>query len=228
MDETSVRRSRSSLLALLVVATLALGGGLGLSQYLMRSGAAPLISGLYLPEARPLPDFRLSDTRGRDFGPERLLGRWSVLAYGYTHCPDICPTTLASLAKAARLLAEREPEAYAQSQFLFLSVDPARDTAARLAEYVPYFHPDILALRSAPGAPPEALYRALGLVAIVNPPGDPAKPEQYTVDHGVALYVFDPRGRLRALLRPEGAGAASGAYAPERLVEDLLAIQAQE
>lgn len=220
----STPASHSALRWLLpILALLILAAGFALSLRVHRG--APEVAGLYLPEARPLPAFALQDHRGQAFGPAELQGRWTVLAYGYTHCPDICPTTLASLAKAARALAAEDPAAYAATRFAFLSVDPARDTAARLGEYVPFFHPDFLGLR-VDGPAGEPLLRALGIVAIVNAPADPAKPDQYAVDHGVAMYLLDPQGRLRAILRPEGANAATGAYAPEILVRDIRAVEA--
>ncbi|MBI2381755.1 MAG: SCO family protein [Gammaproteobacteria bacterium] len=214
--------SRRLLLAMLMLGTLALGAGFGLRQYLNEAGRAPVIAGIYLPEARPMPTMALKDADGAVFGNAQLQGHWTVLAYGYTHCPDICPTTLASLAKAARRVRELDARAAEDFAYAFLTVDPARDTAARLKDYVPFFHPEFRALRSESGAP-ESLYKALGIVAILNPPDDPAKPGQYTVDHGVAMYAFDPQGRLRAILRPENA--AQGAYDPERLAADLLAVR---
>ena len=83
------------------------------------------------------------DFRGEPFGPDRLKGRWSFLFFGFTHCPDVCPTTLSVLAKVSR---ELEPDNGRGdgAQFVFVSVDPARDTPARLGEYVAYFDPDFL------------------------------------------------------------------------------------
>lgn len=226
MNNPSEQRTRRGLVAVICAGVLALGAGIATNVLLTRVGPAPTVSGLVFPEPRALPEFTLQDQRGLRFGLAQLRGHWSVFAYGYTHCPDICPTTLASLAKAARRIKEREPDAAKLLQYVFLTVDPERDTPARLAEYLPFFHPDFIGVRAAAPAEAQSLEQALGMVAIINKPEDPDKPEQYSVDHGVAMYLVDPDGRLRALLRPEGAGAMSGSYDTDRLTGDILAVMA--
>lgn len=217
--------ARAPWAAFLIGGLLALGAGLYFGLQLT-TPKTPVIAGLVLPQARALPDFHLEDQDGKAFGKASMAGRWTVLAYGYTHCPDICPTTLASLAAAAREIARRDPAAYRDFRFAFLSVDPGRDSAERLKTYVPFFHPDFIGLRPATGGD-EDLVKALGIIALVNPPTDPAKPDVYPVDHGIAMYLIDNQARLRAILRPDGAGAASGAYDPQRLASDILALHGQ-
>lgn len=129
-------------------------------------------------KARSLADFR---------------GRWVVLFFGYTHCPDVCPTTLKDSADALKLLT---PEQAKKVQVIFVSVDPARDTGAMLKPFVTYFHPDFLAL----GGSPEAVKKAADDFHIVyrqQPYGDGSN---YLVDHTAGSYVIGPDGKPRLYL----------------------------
>ena len=97
-------------------------------------------NGLYLLDTpRELGDFALVDHRDEPFVPARLEGHWSLVFFGFTHCPDICPTTMAFLDRLAGELEGTEAE---DTAVFLVSVDPARDTPAQLASYVPYFNPD--------------------------------------------------------------------------------------
>src|ERR1700677_2042573 len=111
---------------------------------LWRHSMAPadLLTGSYMAPARALPDFSLIDQEGRAFGPERLKGRWSLVFFGYTNCPDFCPATLATLAAVEKRL--RSDQATVRPQVIFVSVDAKRDTPAQLAKYVPYFDPEFI------------------------------------------------------------------------------------
>ncbi|HZD53929.1 MAG TPA: SCO family protein, partial [Woeseiaceae bacterium] len=124
--------ARGLLIAVPVV--LVLGG----AAWLAARNAGPPPEPQYatpLPEAKPLPDFSLVDQEGRPFTRERLRGRTSLLFFGFTHCPDICPTTLEQLASARQQLADEGPA----PQIVFVSVDPERDTPEKLAAYVRHF-----------------------------------------------------------------------------------------
>ena len=91
-----------------------------------------------LPEPKPLTAFAFTDHENRVFDLSRLKGKWSFLFFGYTHCPDVCPTTLATLARAHENMAKSKAGAE-DVQFVFISVDPNRDTAGKLRQYVTYF-----------------------------------------------------------------------------------------
>lgn len=150
-------------------------------------------------------DFRLADHRGTSRGVGDFRGKAVVLFFGYTHCPDMCPTTLADLAATVRLLG---PEGN-RVQVLFVTVDPKRDTAELLGRYVPAFHPDFLGLR---GDPEETTRIAKAFKIFVSEvPG--RTPESYTIDHSTQKLVFDAQGRLR-LLVPHGTP-------PEKIAADL-------
>jgi len=149
------------------------------------------------------PSFSLSDVTGsalgRDFaltghdGKPRTLadfrGKAVVMFFGYTQCPDVCPTTLSTMAEVMRILG---PDAD-RVQVLFVTIDPERDTPALLREYVPAFDPRFLGLYGDAAATErvakefKVLYR--------KSPG--STPDTYTIDHSAGAYVFDPQGRLR-------------------------------
>jgi len=104
------------------------------------SGSLEGVSATVLPEAKALPEFSLEDHRGNTFTNEDLTGQWSFVFFGYTHCPDVCPTTLSLLNQVDQAL-KKEP-GIDSPETVFISVDPGRDTVEQLAEYVPYFNAD--------------------------------------------------------------------------------------
>ena len=162
------------------------------------------------PEA---PKFRSTDVTGADFGKELALtdhngkqrtladfrGKAAVVFFGYTHCPDVCPTTLVDMAGVMKALgADAE-----RVQVLFVTVDPERDTPQVLTQYVPAFDPRFLGLY---GDLP-ATQRVAKEFKIFYELQPPKAPGAYTVDHSSQSYVIDPQGRLRLFVRPERIAA---------------------
>jgi protein SCO1 len=156
--------------------------------------AVELTTGTYLARARELPDFSLIDQQGRVFGSANLRGHWSLLFFGYTNCPDFCPTTLTTLAAVQKRL--RAAKAPVLPQVIFVSVDAKRDTPAQLEKYVPYFDPDFIGLTAADQPSIEAVAKKLGVAVAI----EPASGGNYTVDHSGAIFVLTPDGRLSAIL----------------------------
>ncbi|GAB7534309.1 SCO family protein [Burkholderia sp. 22PA0099] len=144
-------------------------------------------------------DFALPDTAGKMRTLADFKGRAVVLVFGYTHCPDICPTTMADLAQAMQTLG---PDAR-RVQVLLVSVDPERDTAALLAQYVAAFDPSFVALRPADDTQLKQVAKAFRIYYAKSPGKTPGS---YTMDHTAASYVFDPDGKLRLFVR-DGQGA---------------------
>ncbi|CAG1016474.1 SCO1 protein [Burkholderiaceae bacterium] len=140
-------------------------------------------------------DFQLLDHRGNRTSLADFKGKVVLLFFGFTHCPDICPTTLADMARVVNGLG---PDG-AKVQGLFATVDPARDTPEVLAKYLSPFHPGFIGLY---GDEPTtaALAREFKFFYGIQP-GHGAG--HHSVDHGGAIYVFDPQGRLRLLMGPE-------------------------
>lgn len=145
-----------------------------------------------LSTPRPLPEVPSTDHEGRPFGLEGFHGHWSLVFFGFTHCPDICPATLQVLAGARRLLDDLPPQD--RPSVVMISLDPGRDTPARLAEYVPFFDPEFRGLSVAAAHLPE-LTRAFGAAYAYSPLGE----DSYTVDHTSSVFLVDRDGRVAAV-----------------------------
>ncbi|MEE9493951.1 MAG: SCO family protein [Gammaproteobacteria bacterium] len=166
-----------------------------------------------LPEGRAIQPFQLSTGSGEAFTLENLKGHWSFLFFGYTHCPDICPTTLQDLAASIKIMAST-PSSTMIPQVVFISVDPERDNGQQLSDYVQYFNNDFIGVT---GSENEllALSRQLG---IIYARVEEKSSEDYLVDHSAALLLFDPEGHFRAVF-----GAPHKA---DNIAHDLPLIQA--
>lgn len=154
----------------------------------------------------------LTDHTGRAVTLETFRGKLVVLFFGYTHCPDVCPTTLSDMAQAFALLPAQEVE---RVQVLFVSIDPQRDTPEILKAYVPHFHPSFLGLYGTP----EAVAAAAREFKVVYRRHDTPGEIGYLVDHSAGSYVLDTRGRLR-LYQPFG-------QPPEAIAHDLRLLLAE-
>lgn len=131
--------------------------------------------------------FMLQDHRGRVVRDEEFRGKYMLIYFGYTFCPDVCPTGLQSLAQSLDLLGEDAKKV----QPLFITVDPERDTAKVLADYVQAFHPDILGLTGPRPFVDSVISKYKVKVAKVPTPG---APDGYTVDHTASLFLMDRSG----------------------------------
>ena len=148
------------------------------------------------------PAFTLVDQHGRPFSSGSLQGQVVAIFFGYTHCPDVCPATLAMFAQARRQL-EGTPAAQAV-RFVFVSVDPERDTPERVREHLEVVDPGIIGLTGSPQQVQQVL-QAWGIAA-QKVPLDPANPQAYTVAHTASVLLLDRAGRLRVRL-PFGSRA---------------------
>ena len=139
-----------------------------------------------------MPAFSVRTAQG-ELTERSLLGHWTLLFFGYTQCPDVCPGTLGMLSEALRGLGDQPPP-----QVLFISVDPARDTPALLAQYVPSFDPRFVGAAGSDTGLAE-LVRHLGVRYERHAPGAAG---QYTVDHTASVFLLDPQARLKAVFSP--------------------------
>ncbi len=153
-----------------------------------------LKTGTKLPNPRPLQPFTLTDQDGQPLTLDSLRGHWTFLAIGYTACPDICPTLMATFKAVARQITPSGAKPAAD--FLFVSVDPERDTPQRLAEYVHYFSPDF---RGGTGSDDalQAFTRQLGL--LYQRVAMPESALGHVVDHSSSILLIDPEARLSAI-----------------------------
>jgi protein SCO1/2 len=190
-----------------LIAVLAVAGGLWAAKSLTEKATAPIpqdLTATLWPEPKPLPAFSLVDHHGDPFTLDSLKGHWTFLFFGYTHCPDVCPTTLAMFDALARNLGTGD--AASDTQFVFVSVDPERDPPERLAEYVTYFNPAFLGVTGQTEVHLNALTIPLGILHMKSP--DPQSDGGYLVDHTASVILVDPRARLHAVFGPpHDAGA---------------------
>ena len=148
-------------------------------------------------------DLGLADPDGHARSLSEFRGKATVVVFGYTQCPDVCPTTLADLASAVKRLGTDA----SRVQVIFVTVDPKRDTGELLREYVPAFDPSFIGLRGDPAAT-ERVTRDFHVYAQERAG---ATPGTYTVDHSAQSFVFDPQGRIRLVfgygMKPEAMAA---------------------
>ncbi len=175
---------------------------------------------LVYPKPKAILEFALTEYQRTESGelistpltPANLNGRWRMLFFGFTTCPDICPTTLADLKGLAKTLGPQMPE------LMFVSVDPERDTPQTLRDYVDFFSPDIRTVSSADITALTTFAAQLGAVFGKVPNEDASS---YTMDHSASLYLLDPNGALVGLIRPphdmKAIAADLRAYLPSQL-----------
>ena len=164
---------------------------LGLIFFLAGCDAGPAkFSGIDITGAQGYgTDFRLSDHTGKPRSMADFHGKVVTIFFGFTHCPDVCPTTLSDMRQVMEKLG---PDA-GRVQVLFVTVDPKRDTPEVLAKYVPAFHPTFIGLYG----DAEATARTAKDFKIYFREQSGKTPESYSVDHTAGTLVFDPQGRLR-------------------------------
>jgi protein SCO1 len=176
-----------------VVLLLSLGGALGFALPLIAPDVGVQQSIEWLGNPRPIERFHLEGTAGA-FDNDSLEGRWTFVVFGFLRCPDICPTSLLQMAALADSLSEQSLDE--QMGFVFVSVDPGRDSVSDLEQYVPHFHSSILGVT---GQEEQLAQFAgdLGIQFEVSP-GE----EMYSVAHSVTFSIVDPEGVFRGRFRP--------------------------
>lgn len=151
-------------------------------------------SGTYLEQPKPIADFSIATDEGDEFRFSELGERFLVVYFGYTHCPDICPTTLAEIDRAMEILGNDAD----QFQVALLTVDPERDTAQQLDLYLAHFDESYLGLLEEDPDKRAALLADFGVFAQKDPVEN-GDPENYTVSHTSSVFVVDQSG-LRLLI----------------------------
>ncbi|MBI3431405.1 MAG: SCO family protein [Hydrogenophilales bacterium] len=153
-------------------------------------------------------DFRLTDHNGRIRTLADFRGKVVAIFFGYTHCPDVCPTTLSDFAAALKLLGAQA----GRVQVIFVTLDPQRDTPEILKQFVPAFNPSFLGMYT----DADTLKRLAKEYKVVYQKTSVKAADDYLIDHSAGTYVYDPRGHLR-LLMPYGSS-------PEAIAHDLKAL----
>ena len=183
-------RPRNFLLALLLGGTLTAG----ILYVIKSSEPAELKTALVFPEPIDLPEFSLIDQYGSTVNANAFRGQWSLLFFGFTHCPDVCPTTLQTLSNAKRVLVEASADIV--PRIVLVSVDPARDTPEVLGKYVDYFGPDNLGVTGEM----EQIQRLTSKLGIYFEKVE-SDDESYGVDHSAAVVIINPDARYSGLFR---------------------------
>lgn len=203
--------------AIVLIAALAAALGLWASQKYFgqahRSNLPQTEAVRLFDPPRTLPAYSLRQSDGTQLIPGELKGHWTLVFLGFTHCPDVCPTTLAQMS-----VAQKSWESIAEAsrpRVLFVSVDPERDTPDKIGEYAHGFHKDTLAATADVPAL-EAFAKSLSMVFAKVPAPDGAPADQYTMDHSASMAVLDPQGRMAGLLRPP--------FDPNVIAKDMKAL----
>jgi len=149
------------------------------------------------PHAVPLQPFTLTDQNGKLYTEQQLKGKWSLFFFGYTYCPDICPTTLSTL----RIMSDKirnTPDAASDMQIIFVSVDPDRDTTEVLARYMEYFGPEFTGVTGFPNELAD-MAKQFGAAYIKEPETEPGN---YLVSHTSSVFLVGPQARIIASFSP--------------------------
>lgn len=192
----SVRRGvRLTIIGVLAFMLVVVGGFIyRIGQPRLLSASEMQANGLYLMDPpRELGDFGFTDHRGAAFTPESFQDQWTLLFFGFTHCPDICPTTMAFLGDFVESLEGTEVR---DTRVVMVSVDPARDTQDVLADYVPFFNPEFT------GVTGEFLDLFRFATALNTPFRKvPGQGEDYQVDHSAYVVLINPRGHYHGFFK---------------------------
>ncbi len=199
-------KTRFGSLATIALVAIALLSGVALQKWLDKPSdtTGPSIDyGTVVASQRALPPFSLLGANDLTFSNENLQGKWTLMFFGFASCPDVCPTTLATLAKTSSLLSA---EARSSFQVVFISVDPEKDTPAAAQAYAAFFEPHFLAATGHDAALRQ-LTAPLGILYTKVP----LENGDYTMDHSTALLLLDPAGRQYAVFSaPHEAAALAG------------------
>ena len=214
MTENTRKNSNFRLIALaILVGVLSAVGGISLWNILQGPDQPSTATLMVLPEPRIVDDFTLVDDEAQPFSLENLRGHWTLMFFGFTNCPDVCPSALYDLNLASEKLEQLRGGQQPETQVVFVSVDPERDTPEKLSEYLGYFNPEFIGV-TGNQQQLASLTMQLGIAYQIeeHEPGA----EQYNVYHSVSFLLTDPEGRLH--------GVFPAPHDAERIASDLVAV----
>ncbi len=199
------------ILSRVLIISVPLSLGIFFSIYINQGhGSLEDVSATVLRDAKPLPKFVLEDHFGNGFTNKNLKNQWSLVFFGYTHCPDICPTTLSLLNQVDQVL--KKESDIDKPRIIFISVDPERDTIEQLTDYVTYFNPEFIGVTGSMENL-QVLTKSLGIV--FGKEGDDES-NDYEVYHSARILLVDPKARLKALF--------SSPYDVNQIASDYIKI----
>ena len=192
--------TKNSTLLLVVSAVVAMSAGLWLAKSSNTnevSSSAPRIQGAIYPTEKIITPFKLVNHLGNEFSNDNLTGHWSIVFVGYTHCPDICPTTLNLMSEVDRELSLQKMN---PPHVIFLTIDPERDTPKVMNSYIEYFNAEFTGLTGSL-ANIEKFTKNLNAVYRKSPGlGGEITKDDYLMDHSSALMLINPQGNLQSIL----------------------------
>ena len=192
-------KSSSTVLLIIIVAVLSIAAGVIINQTFLKTSrdtqTPPGLDATVLPQARPFSGFQLVDHNDQPFTAESLKGKWHFMFFGFTNCPDVCPTAL----KIMQGVWKKLPADKAKPGMLFFSVDPDRDPPKLLKSYVTYYHPEFIGVTGDLNQI-DILTNQLGILYGYDDKQE--KPDDYTVNHSAQILLTDPQGRMRAVFSP--------------------------
>ncbi|HEY9050620.1 MAG TPA: SCO family protein [Gammaproteobacteria bacterium] len=204
----------SYLIGLVAIIAMAAGVWLGYQTQSDNHLQPPQIQGVILPKPKPLTNIQLLNHDNEAITENSLKGKWSIVFVGYTHCPDVCPTTLSVLTQMYSLMLEQD---IAPPQVVFISIDPERDNPDLLKQYVKYFNPDFI---GATGNNNQltSVTQQLNVVytKVAGTSGDVAASD-YLMDHSSTLLLINPDGHLQSYL--------TAPHTPMKIIESILFSQ---
>ena len=190
-----LKHNGSSKIVFIVAGLVALLVGAALYHFLFAQKEMQLIRTFDQP--RMIDSFSAHDHNGQPFTEQSFLGKWSIVFFGFTTCPDVCPTAMSNINQVVQKL---DADLLKDTQVVMISVDPERDTIERLSKYVPAFNKDFVGVN---GSLEETrkLTKSMG-VSFFKVPGH-TDPDNYLVEHTARWFIIDPLGRRFALLSPD-------------------------
>jgi len=198
------------IILIVILGAIAFVAGIWLGHSQQKPLAEQVKVATVLPQGRVLSAFQLKNSNGQPFNNQSLVGHWTFLFFGFTNCPNICPTTMATLSEMYKKLAAENQQP--MPQIALISLDPKRDTLSVLQKYVTAFNP---AFQGATGnnANLDKLTKELSILYMkIAEPG--ADPDDYQIDHSGTLFLIDPKGDLSAIFSmPHDADSIATDYA---------------
>ena len=186
--------SKNSIRFIAIAAVIAISLGIYTQQSQQSEDKLPSLNkAVILPNSKALNHIDFTDHNGAAFGIDRLKGYWNILFFGFTNCPDICPTTMRTLSQVKQTL-EQENK-WGNYRVIMVSVDPERDTQERLKNYVPYFDEDFIGLRSDVETTTK-FAKQLGILFVKQKSEDGF----YQVDHGASIVLVNPQGEMAGVI----------------------------
>ena len=170
------------------------------------------VHGIYFTEPNYINPFQLKSTKAKNFTDQDLKGHWTLMFFGFTHCPDVCPTTLAMLNTTLEDFKKASPK-QKLPDVVFVSVDPARDTIDVMRKYVNYFNPNFMGATGSDEAL-KGLTRQMGVVYDKIELDD--NPKNYAMEHSTSIILVNPRGAIQAIFTAPHDAAT--------LAEELTAV----